>query len=110
MARSGYYRSPHWKALRRAALERDGHRCIVPGCQTPTHELTVDHKKRRPPYAEGSTPMDVLHNLRTLCGNHDRQVKELPSGERRNGGALRVDGCGADGRPIDPAHPWNRTR
>lgn len=103
-----FYRSRFWLDLRAACLKRDGHRCTVPGCTTPTQGLTADHIEARPRGAVGPTRFDVLGNLRTLCGPHDRSVKELAGGRRRNGGRLEVRGCDASGRPIDPTHPWNR--
>ena len=106
MATHGYYSTAHWKALRRAALERDGYRCTVPGCVAPAGP--VDHIVTRPrvPYA---TPADRLDNLRSLCPAHDAQVKEhkhgppnAPNGgvTRRHGGRPFVKGCGADGWPL----------
>jgi hypothetical protein len=107
MARNAYYRSPHWRALKQTTHKRDGFRCVVPGCQTPTYRLTCDHIRRRP-NVDYPTSFDVLSNTRTLCGNHDAQIKEMASGERRQGGRLIVKGCDASGRPLDPNHPWNR--
>lgn len=108
MARNNYYSSPHWRALKRATHERDGWKCVVPGCTTPTHRLTCDHIKRRPNVSQ-PTAFDVIGNTRTLCGNHDARIKEAPSGKRRGNGKLVVSGCDVTGRPIDPNHPWNRS-
>jgi hypothetical protein len=107
MARNSYYRTPHWSALKHACHERDGWRCTVSGCQTPAYRLTCDHIKRRP-NVDYPTAYDVLSNVRTLCGNHDAQVKELASGRRRQDGKLIVKGAKADGTPLDPNHPWSR--
>lgn len=107
MARNSYYRTPHWAALKRACHERDGWHCTVVGCQTPTYRLTCDHIRTRP-NVDYPTAADVLANVRTLCGNHDRQVKELSSGKRRQDGKLIVKGARADGTPLDPKHPWHR--
>jgi hypothetical protein len=107
MARNSYYRTPHWRALKQACHERDRWRCTVSGCQTPTYRLTCDHIQRRPNVSY-PTAYDVLSNLRTLCGNHDAQVKELASGKRRQDGKLIVKGCDANGWPIDPNHGWRR--
>lgn len=89
-----YYRSSEWIALRAACLKRDGYRCTVPGCGS-TYRLTADHIK---PRRQGGA--DALYNLRTLCGRHDAQVKELPSGERRRDGKPILRGCDADGWPL----------
>jgi hypothetical protein len=107
MARNAYYTTPHWKALKEACHRRDGYRCTVPGCQTPTYRLTCDHIERRP-NVDHPTPFDGLSNTRTLCGNHDAQVKELPSGLRRRDGKAIVKGVDTNGRPLDPSHPWSR--
>ena len=94
-----FYASSAWRALRKACLERDGLRCVVPGCvNRATH---ADHIARRP-IAATLTPADHLDNLRSLCATHDAQVKELANGCRRNGGRFRVMGADRDGWPLDP--------
>lgn len=110
MARNAYYRTPHWRALREACFKRDGRRCVVPGCQTPTYRLTCDHIETRPRDADGPTWFDVLSNVRTLCDEHDRQAKELASGKRRRDGKMVVRGCDVAGQPLDPNHIWNQRR
>lgn len=105
LARNAYYRSGHWEALRQAALRHYGHRCGVPGCNG-THQLTVDHIKTRP-NCDHPTSMDCLGNVRVLCGDCDRRIKELPGGARRNGGI--IPGADFRGIPVDPSHWWNRS-
>ena len=94
-----YYRTPHWKRLRAARLKLDRYTCVVPGCGQPA--CVVDHIKRR---RDGG--LDVLGNVRSLCREHDNQVKEQPNGKRANGGKLVVRGSFPDGSPRDPRHPW----
>ena len=53
-------------APRRAVLQRDRHRCQVPGC-THTTYVDVHHIRRR---ADGG--LDVIDNLLTLCSVHHR--------------------------------------
>ena len=53
-------------ALRRAVLQRDRHRCQVPGC-THTTYVDVHHIRRR---ADGG--LNVIENLVTLCSVHHR--------------------------------------
>ena len=54
------YQSPRWRGARRAALERDGWRCVKCG---KAGRLEVDHIQ---PLHKGGAPFD-LGNLRTLC-------------------------------------------
>lgn len=94
-----FYLTPFWRQLRAARLELDDHLCVVPGCGQPaTH---VDHIISRK--AGGA---DSLANLRSLCREHDDQVKQRPGGKRAHGGRLFVRGSHADGSPKDPGHPW----
>lgn len=95
---AGFYQSPFWRGLRKACLNRDGWRCVVPGCQAKaTH---ADHIITRHP-APTPTAADVLTNLRSLCAHHDNQVKER-GGRRNSGGAFTIRGSDANGWPIDP--------
>lgn len=94
-----FYQSAEWKRLRAACLERDRHICTVQGCgRRATH---VDHIKTRP-HCSTPTAFDVPSNLRSLCSDHDSQVKELPTGGRRRGGEFAVRGTDAEGWPRDP--------
>ncbi len=94
-----YYRSKHWRKLRAARLKLDNYTCVVAGCGKPA--VVVDHVKRR---RDGGA--DTIENTRSLCREHDQQVKERPSGRRANAGRLMVKGCFSDGSPRDPSHPW----
>lgn len=108
MRRSGkradpYYSTASWRRLRAERLRIDNYTCVVPGCGQLAS--VVDHITRR---QDGGA--DDLANLRSLCRQHDNQVKEAPSGTRRSGGDPYLKGSDAGGRPIDPMHPWNRGR
>ena len=70
-----FYLSPEWKETRARVLERDGHRCTVPGCDR--RAFIVDHIVSRK--AGGS---DADANLRSLCRDHDNAGKENHLGER----------------------------
>jgi 5-methylcytosine-specific restriction endonuclease McrA len=84
-----------------AALQRDGFRCTVPGCGQ--RASVVDHIVSR-----RTAGADTLANLRSLCREHDNQVKERERGARRSAGKFTVRGCDANGIPRDPAHPWSK--
>jgi 5-methylcytosine-specific restriction protein A len=103
-----FYLSKEWRAVRLAALKRDGFRCVV--CRRSVAgkgEARVDHII---PRSQGGAALDQA-NLRTLCAAHDNQAhREKSSG---GGGGPRVErfivkGLDADGRPLDPNHPWRR--
>jgi 5-methylcytosine-specific restriction endonuclease McrA len=105
---SGFYYSPAWRKLRKAALIRDGYRCQVCGRNVSGKGMArVDHIKpvRTAPHLALS-----LANLRSLCPLHDNQGhREKPRGS----GAARVEnfvigGCDARGVPLDPGHHWKR--
>ena len=99
MAGDPYYSTPQWRQLRAARLKMDRGVCVVPGCGQKAN--TVDHIKRR---RDGGA--DSIGNTRSLCDEHDRSIKEMPNGKRRNGGRLVVKGCFPNGTPRDPNHPW----
>ena len=97
MAKHGFYNTPAWRALRVRRLQIDGYRCQAPGCNKPaTH---VDHIETRPA-VDCLTAADRVDNLRSLCATHDAQVKETPTGRRRNGGRFVARGVDADGWPL----------
>lgn len=104
-----YYLGEHWKALRRAALERDGGRCCWPGCNSRASH--VDHIQPRPRGAVGPTAADTLGNLQSLCRSHHSSKTAQADGGfgHRRGGPVKVKGARPDGSPIDPAHWWNKT-
>ncbi|AYO80810.1 HNH endonuclease [Sphingobium yanoikuyae] len=58
----------------------------------------VDHIQ---PLALGGSDED--ENTRNLCDDCHRDVTAEQFGHRA------VGGCDADGLPIDPSHPWNRS-
>lgn len=94
-----FYKSTEWRKLCVSVRKRARGRCEVPGCGCPGR--IVDHIVSR---RNGGS--NHPHNLRLLCDVHDKQVKELPSGNRRNQGEFRL-GVAENGRPKDPNHPWN---
>jgi 5-methylcytosine-specific restriction endonuclease McrA len=97
---AAFYATAEWQSLRTRVLCRDRYMCTTPGCGS-TRRLTVDHIVSR--RAGGA---DVPANLRTLCGSCDASIKEGADGRRRGGGVPRARGCGLDGLPLDPDHPW----
>lgn len=101
MPGDAFYTSRRWRELRQAILERDGYRCVVPGCRA--RATRVDHIVHR---QRGGT--DASDNLRSLCAAHDNAVKEMANGARAQGGRLFLKDVNADGTPREPSHPWNR--
>jgi 5-methylcytosine-specific restriction endonuclease McrA len=101
---SPYYATKHWLELRQRCLVRDRYTCTVPGCG---HIGRIaDHIETRDdvPYP---TALDVLENLRTLCKQHDAQVKERGLQRiRKQSGRFIIRGCSVDGSSLDPGHRW----
>jgi 5-methylcytosine-specific restriction endonuclease McrA len=93
MARHGYYSTPHWRALRQAALKRDHWRCTITGCRR--QATIVDHIVTRP-RQDGPSELDRLDNLRSLCATHDGEMKERRTGR----GAARLKAVDIDGWPL----------
>jgi hypothetical protein len=95
----GFYLSPAWRTVRRAALIRDGYRCTVCGCSVAGKGMArVDHIKPIRTYPHLALS---LANLRSLCPNHDNK-RHFEKG--RSKGA----GCDVNGVPFDPGHHWQK--
>jgi 5-methylcytosine-specific restriction endonuclease McrA len=104
---NGFYDTPAWKAARRAALKRDGYRCVVCGRDIRgVGQSRVDHIKPLRIHPELALS---LANLRSLCANHDNQRhREKGSGRGApRGEKFVITGCDANGMPLDPAHHFN---
>jgi 5-methylcytosine-specific restriction endonuclease McrA len=69
-------------AIRRAVLERDGHRCRVAGCGS-TRFLAVHH--REPRSAGGA---NTIENLVTLCARCHRAIHDMGGPARRHAEGL----------------------
>ena len=75
--------------------QRHLQRGLVVPADTVNHK--VPHKGDRALFADPA-------NLESVCAAcHDSLIQA----EEARGHAI---GCGIDGRPIDPGHPWNRAR
>lgn len=91
-----------WRRLRRLKLQMNP---LCEWCERsrrPVPATDVDHVV---PISKGGEPLD-LANLQSLCHEcHSRKTS------RDTGNSDRpMKGCGADGMPLDPNHPWNRDR
>lgn len=71
------YLTTDWKALRAAVFERDGFKCVVPGCGRGA--IVCEHIVSR-----RSGGADAMNNLCSLCRDHDNRFKEEANGVRRN--------------------------
>ena len=94
-----FYKTQAWRELREQRLRFDRHTCIVPGCGA--RAVVVDHIESR----ERGRAVPIAR-LRSLCRDHDNQVKEDRHGKRRSGGKMHVRGCDVNGAPLDPSHWW----
>lgn len=89
-----FYRSQAWHRLRSIVLRRDPV-CVTPGCTRASKH--VDHIT---PRSKGGA--DTPENTRGLC--HSCHSRITRAG---NVGPLRVNGCDANGMPLDPGHWWS---
>lgn len=100
----GFYDTPAWKAVRKAALLRDGYRCTICNVDVSGKGMArVDHIKsvRTHPHLALT-----LSNIRTLCAAHDNQAHRE---KWRGSGAPKetwFSGSDATGMPLDPNHFW----
>jgi 5-methylcytosine-specific restriction endonuclease McrA len=89
-----FYQSQAWLTIRRKALIRDGHRCVMCGIDVSGYKKSrVDHiytVKSRPDLALS------LSNLRTLCGVCDNRRHADKLGNKPKD----IIAVGVDGWPI----------
>jgi 5-methylcytosine-specific restriction endonuclease McrA len=92
------YKTARWIKLRNAhkAKEPLCRYCMQQGRAVPM--AVVDHIR---PHNGNEALFFDPSNLQSLCRPHHDATKQA---EERGG---RVLGSGLDGRPTDPAHPWN---
>jgi 5-methylcytosine-specific restriction endonuclease McrA len=99
-----WYKTREWEEIRQAAFLRDLYTCQMCGRVVGVHkkrELTCDHI--RPHRGDRDLFFD-LSNVQTLdkaCHDGAKQRQEARG---------YLQGCDENGRPIDPAHPWNARR
>lgn len=97
---SGFYSTPAWRRLRDWKLSANPmcELCRRLGRLTPACE--VDHIL---PINSGGAPLDQ-DNLQSLCKTcHSRKTMA----ERHS---TTMKGCDANGRPVDPNHPWSKEK
>lgn len=95
-----FYSTKEWRAVREQAKARDKWRCTRCGVDVSANGTArVDHIM---PLATHRYLGLALKNLRTLCVDCDNLV----GGRQKH--QLGTSGCGIDGMPIDPSHPWNK--
>lgn len=99
-----------WTKLRRQILKRDGYRCRCNDCTRDgllRHATEVDHRISKAEWLRTRGSLDGVDdpsNLQAINAEcHQRKTA-------REKGATVRGGCGADGMPTDPQHPWNASR
>lgn len=91
------YKTGRWRKLRALKLSREPlcHYCGQVGRTTPAN--TVDHAT---PVTRGGD-FWAWANLRSACAECNFSKRDKTESE------FLVKGCGADGLPLAPGHPWN---
>lgn len=101
-----WYKSKRWQLLRQAVFMRDRFICqrsgvVCMGKSPAPNSPVANHKK---PHKGDETLFFDIDNIETVSKEiHDGLIQRE---EKRK----IVIGNGIDGRPIDPAHPWNQSR
>ena len=96
---SRFYDLAVWKKARRVQLARSP-LCVWCSAVGKTVVATdVDHIQ---PIKQGGAALDP-ENFRSLC----RSCHSAVTARQLNKTDKPMKGCGADGLPIDPAHPWH---
>lgn len=101
------YNSKEWRQVRLNKLSRNPlcEECLKVELLVPAKH--VDHIKS---IADGGDAF-YMSNLRALCVScHSRKTvyKDGGFGRKKNAKEVKVKGCGLDGMPIDPNHPWSK--
>jgi len=92
------YNSARWKRLRLQKLREEPlcQTCRARGLLVPAD--SIDH---RVPISAGGPPFPPTSGLTSFC----RPCHSSKTAAEQAGKTMR--GCGLDGQPIDPNHPWN---
>ena len=89
-----------WDKARATFLQRNPWCVICAILRQKVRATDVDH---RIPHRGDQKLFWDKTNWRPVCSQHHKQK----SGREAHG-LKETFGCGADGRPLDPEHPWNR--
>jgi len=95
---SRFYDKAVWKKARQQQLTAHPlcKHCLETGRYTAATE--VDHII---PMSDGGEPLDPS-NFRSLC----KRCHSSVTLHAKHGTEAKIKGCGADGMPHDPNHPW----
>jgi 5-methylcytosine-specific restriction protein A len=97
------YSTRRWQRLRRLKL------ATHPLCQTCLEQgrvepaTAVDHRVRITAGGDAYPALDQLASLCASCHNAKTRAEQMGQDFMRKG-------CDVFGRPLDPAHPWNKEK
>lgn len=100
-AQRGY--GARWQRVRAAYLRRNP-LCVL--CQRVGQVRTATVVDHITPHKGDQALMWDPANFQALCKDH--HDLKTASEDGAFGNPRKVRGCGADGLPLDPDHPWNR--
>ena len=99
------YDSIVWKRLRRMKLNLNP---VCELCLKANRFVTASHVDHIESIESGGEPLS-MDNLMSLCHPcHSRKTVLRDGGLGKEASdQLLIKGCGANGMPLDPNHPWN---
>ena len=97
------YSTNTWAALRRAKLQETP---LCEACTRMGQIVAASHVDHRVAIAAGGPAFPTLDGLASLCPSCHATKTNAEDRPDRRAGAGVYRGCGVDGLPLDPAHPF----
>lgn len=95
------YSTARWQRLRKAKLSESP---LCETCERRGRKVEAQHVDHIVAIAAGGPAFPVMDGLRALCAScHSIKTNAL---DRAGGKGVAIKGCGVDGLPLDPDHPF----
>ena len=104
MAPKRFYDDTRWKRLRLAFLKQSP---LCEDCRLRGRVTAASHVDHKVPLKDAPERGLDWSNLAALCGPcHSSKTATSDGGLGHRRRQRYVKGCGLDGMPVDPRHPW----